>query len=1559
MFLVALLVGLGMPMMAQTSYTFNVASLNVGGVPQNLDYKIANPNALEGAGTKIVSQKVAMQNWSVVGLCEDYNYHTDLMSAIGNYFYDFNENAATLTTGNDINDTDGLGILVAKSMGTSNSNLTSTPTRWSDNTVYGSDADYENRELSRNGDTWAYRGFRRYTVTLPNVGKVYVYVLHMDAGDDLASGYTTPYSRSVNSATRETQLGVLANKIIYEASGNCPAIVMGMTNCLYTREQLKTKFIDVINANNKLTVNDAWVELKRGGKYPVYNTDAEIPGNFYYDDQNGEVVNKIFYINNTGSEYTIKANSYIREITNFGNLKNAPVVVNFTIAKKGEASLGSTSTIKDTEGNDVKVGSDWIVNETLQKVVNTYSGEALRTDGSSVAGRFLMNLASGLYLNIGGKYATQATEGSEAMPLTIAHQGGSTYTMQALTGGFVYHPDNNGVYMDRDFNHQWQIKKVPDSDYNQYNIYYIDGGVSYALTSTGDASNTLTVSALEADNDRQKWIILSDDVVRTTMTDAKASAPFDVTPFVLSGASFNNNIDNHTLFSGLWQNTNLCEPFLHHSISGGEIGANTAAMIYKYTEYNQHVGESKEGTFVVLDWIEPSFGGGTDPNFGEMTITSSAANMPKGKYTLSFEGVYSARAYGGASSGFGNGDCVLDVTMSLNNVNANVIRDAELGLHDGAKNDILTSFRDNDKYKNSLALEMTGKGDLIFKFHKPAFTEGSDYLSQKTTYTESGSWLNRKRTYTLTGYDQPRRFLIAIDNIVIKYYGDSDNADIYVLISNYLYETALKVAQLNEAGQAAYDVSEVVGRYTYKTLSADGSAEIAMIDAAYEIALRAHNAQKIEGSVTGNDGDVSYLITNPSFEQGITGWTVGAGWDCGVRDNGAENSTFYVSNAHSDVDGETKDQYQLYNGYAGDGAFSAGAGAVTQTITGLKNGLYELTALVTSFGPGEGGLAANDPGNTVYLIGNNYHAGVVAQKKTYFEKASLLFLVEDGTATIGAQGGVGGYFYSKGCFFKADNFRLKYICDIAHGRVYLAHKEAKAVYDKLDKFGKEYANADVDGRLGKLLTKYANADEGNITSLAGSNGVDEAAEIYNQLTEASFRQQTIGSDMTWCFGDPSFEIGKYTQYWKNTITPKDSDTEPGGGDFIASKQSDESMAAVGVHGSYLYNGFSWDSNPITLSATIGLNNTIPNGIYRISAKVTSHSGCKVFIETGTVNINNKGEITISNTSCSNTEAVADYKDLEAARWMNPISHEFEVTNGTVQIKVYAQNADGEPYHFFKADDFHLELVLLASNQKPTEKYEDNSTLYLDENSVSTPILPRSGGNFDYTHVKVKREIKKETWSTLVLPFTMNVSALGKGWIVKELESAKLEDNEIKLVFTSVTDGIIEQGKCYLVRNNDVTVDEEGIYALQELNAEIVEVDGTRSIRIGNGDDDFDKTFNNSTDLEVTYHGTYYSRYVPKDAWFVTGNKFKYATGDATNRIKGFRAYFTAPINETTGSARGFGFRIDESTGVDATNKDEVTVVGIYNLSGMRLTDMEPGVNILQMSDGTSVKVIIK
>ena len=136
MLLVALLVGLCMPMMAQTSYTFNVASLNVEGVPQVIDLKTANQGALGESGTTVVAQKIAMENWGIIGLYEDYNYHEQLYEVLNSSYHCINNNRggnrnavtgdiATLTSRGSRNATDGLAIFLNKVLGESNNNLTS------------------------------------------------------------------------------------------------------------------------------------------------------------------------------------------------------------------------------------------------------------------------------------------------------------------------------------------------------------------------------------------------------------------------------------------------------------------------------------------------------------------------------------------------------------------------------------------------------------------------------------------------------------------------------------------------------------------------------------------------------------------------------------------------------------------------------------------------------------------------------------------------------------------------------------------------------------------------------------------------------------------------------------------------------------------------------------------------------------------------------------------------------------------------------------------------------------------------------------------------------------------------------------------------------------------------------------------------------------------------------------------------------------------------------------------------------------------------------------------
>jgi hypothetical protein len=131
-----------------------------------------------------------------------------------------------------------------------------------------------------------------------------------------------------------------------------------------------------------------------------------------------------------------------------------------------------------------------------------------------------------------------------------------------------------------------------------------------------------------------------------------------------------------------------------------------------------------------------------------------------------------------------------------------------------------------------------------------------------------------------------------------------------------------------------------------------------------------------------NGGDLTAAIMNHSFEMGnLWGWTVAGGQDVNVYPN--SNGTYTTSGC---------DGNYLFNSWNGDEGHTS---YVKQTIRGIPNGLYELKADVTSF-----------ENRFVYVIGNGYNEKVgTSQGKGVFHEITLYFLVEDGTATIGAVGG--------------------------------------------------------------------------------------------------------------------------------------------------------------------------------------------------------------------------------------------------------------------------------------------------------------------------------------------------------------------------------------------------------------------------------------------------------------------------------------------------------------------------------------------------------------------------
>ena len=69
-----------------------------------------------------------------------------------------------------------------------------------------------------------------------------------------------------------------------------PIVVAGDMNSYYHRDDIKTVFIDAIEATGRAVVKDAWVEANNNGKYPSLGSDAI----------DGETLDNILYISPIG-----------------------------------------------------------------------------------------------------------------------------------------------------------------------------------------------------------------------------------------------------------------------------------------------------------------------------------------------------------------------------------------------------------------------------------------------------------------------------------------------------------------------------------------------------------------------------------------------------------------------------------------------------------------------------------------------------------------------------------------------------------------------------------------------------------------------------------------------------------------------------------------------------------------------------------------------------------------------------------------------------------------------------------------------------------------------------------------------------------------------------------------------------------------------------------------------------------------------------------------------------------------------------------------------------------
>ena len=315
---------------AQTqSVDFTAVAMNVDGLPAKILFVSVNGDGPGSEGTKLISQKIAERGWDFVGCSEDFENDTELRSALtGSYNFGTYRKPGSWTSALTSKlDTDGLQFIWKNSHTTTNETFV----EWTEK--YGG--------LTDGANTCLKKGYRYYTLTLEGGIEVDMYILHMDAGTgDDENGIK-------HGQTVQKQWAQLVADI--KASNNKrPIIVMGDTNCRYTRiESPKSNFIDVLNADPRFDVHDGWIDKCKGGVYPQQGSPALTVGDLGYVQ--GEIVDKIFYINNTDAEVQLTLNQWYAD-TQFVKADGTPLADHFPVVGHFTATKNPQTVDPDQPG---------------------------------------------------------------------------------------------------------------------------------------------------------------------------------------------------------------------------------------------------------------------------------------------------------------------------------------------------------------------------------------------------------------------------------------------------------------------------------------------------------------------------------------------------------------------------------------------------------------------------------------------------------------------------------------------------------------------------------------------------------------------------------------------------------------------------------------------------------------------------------------------------------------------------------------------------------------------------------------------------------------------------------------------------------------------------------------------------------------------------------------------------------------------------------------------------------------------------------------------------------
>ena len=275
--------------------TFNVATVNVDGLPASILFININKEGPGSTYTPYISQYLALNDFDFIGVQENFDFNTELHSALDDY-YDADEwSGGIYASGGNFSifsmkfPCDGLNAFWKKEIKVASTTRIS----WWIN----------NGKLDHASDNLVTKGFRRHEVEFSDGFKMRIYNMHMDASTEYDEEYG--YDQDDRDARRSQWIQLRED--IVERLDDRPVIIMGDLNSYYERDSIKALFINKIIETGRATVSDVWIELERGGIYPTLKEGPIMADNTRGWTRNGEALDKIIYINPLEGEMHLRA----------------------------------------------------------------------------------------------------------------------------------------------------------------------------------------------------------------------------------------------------------------------------------------------------------------------------------------------------------------------------------------------------------------------------------------------------------------------------------------------------------------------------------------------------------------------------------------------------------------------------------------------------------------------------------------------------------------------------------------------------------------------------------------------------------------------------------------------------------------------------------------------------------------------------------------------------------------------------------------------------------------------------------------------------------------------------------------------------------------------------------------------------------------------------------------------------------------------------------------------------------------------------------------------------